>query len=88
MTQFSAPAGIGHNSVQIPHDGRLVDSGKFVKGAKFKARSFFRPTGMIVAMAAAGIIPDIHLVRNLACTATLRHKHDTRNGRPSARVAF
>lgn len=82
MAQFSAPAGIGHNSVQIPHNG------KFVKGAKFKARSFFRPTGMSVAMSAAGIIPDVHLVRDLVCTGLLRHKHDNRNIRPSARVAF
>ncbi len=81
MPKFSAP-GIGHNSVQIPHDG------KFVKGAKFKARSFFRPTGMSVAMADAGIIPDVHLVRELTYAATLRHKHDNRNIRPSARVAF
>lgn len=87
MPKFSAP-GIGHNSVQIPHDGVLANNGKFVKGAKFKARSFFRPTGMSVAMADAGIIPDVHLVRDLACTATLRHKHDNRNIRPSARVAF
>lgn len=81
MSKFSSPAQIGHNSVQIPHNG------KFVKGASFKARSFFRPTGMSVAMTDAGLIPNGHMVRELSCTAVLRHKNDNRNIRRSARVA-
>ena len=74
---------IGHNSIQIPHDGKLT-----VNGARFKASSFFRPTVMSVAMAEAGLIPDVHLVRDLSATARLRHRHDNRNQRPSAHVAF
>lgn len=73
---------VGHNSVQIPHDG------VYVVGAKVKASSFDRPTTMSVAMAEAGIIPDVHLVRDLAATARVRHRNDTRNVRRSAFVAF
>lgn len=80
MPKFSQPAGVDHDST-YPH-------GKTVKGAKFKARSFFRPTGMSVPLAAAGVIPDVHLVRDLSCTGLLRHKRDNRNIRPSTRVAF
>lgn len=59
-----------------------------IKGAKFKAKTFFRPTTMSAALSAAGVIPDVHLVRDFSCTGLLRHKHDNRNIRPSARVAF
>lgn len=55
--------GIGHNSVQIPHDGKLV------AGATHgKKRHMFRPTEMSLAMAAAGIIPGSHLVSEMAVT--------------------
>lgn len=87
MAQFSNPAQIGHNSVQIPHDGKLV-AAQTVDGAKFKAASFFRPTGMSLAMADAGVIPAPHMIRDMTNTALLRHKRDNLNIRPSVRVAF
>lgn len=59
-----------------------------LNGARFKASSFFRPTTMSIAMAEAGLIPDVHLVRDLSATARLRHRYDNRNQRPSAHVAF
>lgn len=59
-----------------------------VAGAKFKASSFFRPTGMGDAMAKAGIIPAAHIVRDFSKTALLRHHHDRMDARPSVRVAF
>ena len=59
-----------------------------VNGAKFTAKSFFRPTTMSIAMAEAGLIPAGHLVRELASTAVVRHQHDNRNIRPSLRIAF
>ena len=65
---------IGHNSVQIPHDGRFQGQ-KTHKGASFKkARftTFFRGTTMSQAMAAAGLIPDVHLVQEASNTGILR----------------
>ena len=88
MAQFSNPAQIGHNSVQIPHNGVLVKAGQVIEGAKFKAASFFRPTGMSLAMADAGVIPAPHMIRDMTNTALLRHKRDNLNIRPSVRVAF
>jgi hypothetical protein len=62
-----------------------------VPGATFKAlkaSSFFRPTVMSQAMADAGLIPAPHVIRDMTNTATLRHKRDNLNIRPSVRVAF
>lgn len=69
-----------------------------IAGAKFKAASFFRPTAMSAAMAAAGIIPAAHLIRDFKNTGILRHKNDARQHadpvirahglRPSVQVAF
>jgi len=59
-----------------------------VDGAKFKGSSFFRPTTMSVALAEAGAIPDVHLVRDLCATARVRHRNDNLNIRRSAFVAF
>lgn len=59
-----------------------------IAGAPVKASSFDRPTTLSVAMAKAGIIPDVHLVRDLAATARVRHRNDTHNQRRSAYVAF
>lgn len=63
------------------HNLRKVD------GTTFK-RSSFVPTAMSVAMAAAGIIPDVHLVRQNAITASLRNRNDNYNQRPSVHVTF
>jgi len=63
-------------------------SNNTVPGAKFTPRSVFRPTGMSVAMAAGGVIPGHHMVRELSCTARLRHRNDTKNTRQSAYVSF
>lgn len=82
---------IGHNSVQVPHDGKLqavTPAGKIIPGAKFKAHSFFRPAAMSVALNNAGIIPGTHVVRDFPCTALLRHRSDKLNLRPSVNVAF
>ncbi len=59
-----------------------------IKGAQFKARSFFRPTVMSAAMAEGGVIPGTHVIREMANSALLRHKNDNRDERPSVRVAF
>lgn len=59
-----------------------------VKGAKFKAASFFRPTGMSLAMRDAGMIPAAHLIRDFKNTGILRHKNDVHGLRPSVQVAF
>lgn len=61
-----------------------------INGAQFRPKkvSFFRPTAMSVAMAACGIIPAPHLVRELADMALVRQKHDNLNLRPSVRIAF
>ena len=59
-----------------------------IPGAVHKGRSFFRPTTMSVAMAAAGLIPDVHLVRDNVATARVRHRNDNRNQRSSAVIAL
>ena len=61
-----------------------------VQGANFKAKktTYFRGTSMSVAMAAAGIIPAPHLIRENAVEAVVRNKHDNLNQRPSARIAL
>lgn len=62
-----------------------------VPGATFKAlkaSSFFRPTGMSLAMADAGVIPAPHMIRDMVNTALLRHKRDNLNIRRPVRVAF
>ena len=63
-----------------------------IPGAKFKAapnhHAFFRPTGMSLAMARAAIIPDSHLVKELAALAVVRQRHDRSNERPSVQLAF
>lgn len=61
---------------------------QLVAGAKFKASTFFRPTGMSVAMSKSSIIPGVHLVRDFSKTCLLRHKDDRFNARPSVNVAF
>lgn len=78
---------IGHNSVQVPHDGKA----QFHKGANFKKvrfSTFFRPTGVSVALRDAGIIPDVHLVQDARNTGVLRHKRDKDNAERSVRVSF
>lgn len=81
---------IGHNSVQIPHDGKIVGGAKFKAGGfeKPKPKSFFRGTTMSIAMAEAGIIPAAHIIAETANTARVRHRNDNKNQRPSAHVAF
>ena len=59
-----------------------------LNGAKFTAKSFFRPTVMSQAMADAGLIPAPHIIKDRANTAILRNKHDNLNIRPSAHVTF
>jgi hypothetical protein len=60
-----------------------------VPGAVFnKKHSIFRPTAMSVAMAKAGIIPDAHLVKDMADTVLVRQRNDTKNLRPSIQIAF
>jgi hypothetical protein len=64
---------------------------QLVKGAEFSAKkkvAFFRPTTMSIAMAAAGIIPAPHLVREFADMALIRSQNDTKNLRPSISLAF
>ncbi len=80
MAQFSSPVQIGHNSIQTPHDGKLV------KGAEFKPASFACPTGMSVAMAKAGSIPGEHMIMVPGAIATLRHKKDFNNVNPSITI--
>lgn len=53
-----------------------------------KAAVFYRPTAMSIAMAAAGIIPGTHLIRDFRNTALVRHHHDRANIQPSTQVAF
>lgn len=72
---------IGHNSVQIPHDGRRVEGAKFTK-------NFFRPTTMSVAMAEAGIIPAPHIIQDQKNTAVVRNRNDNFNQRPSIRLVL
>lgn len=70
-----------------------------IKGAKFaavkmakpvagklKPRTFFRPTTMSVALADAGVIPDVHLVSQLCAFGYFKQKNDTENVRRSAFV--
>lgn len=62
-----------------------------IPGTKFKEVKktfFFRPTQLSVAMAKAHIIPDSHLVKELASLALVRQKNDTMNIRPSVQLAF
>ena len=79
---------IGHNSIMIPHDGKLGSPDRLVAGAKFTKRSFFRPTGMSVALSEVGAIPDVHLMKENRCGAWLRHRNDEFNQRPSVYVAL
>lgn len=80
MLKFGMPS-IGHNSVQIPHDGKLV------QGATFK-KKVFRPTAMSLALAKVGLIPGAHIIDELARTAVVRNRNDNYNERPSVRIAL
>ena len=39
-------------------------------------------------MAKAGLIPDVHLTKELSTTAVVRNRNDNFNQRPSVQVAF
>lgn len=71
--------------VRVPAGAKVPGE---VVGARFRARSFFRPTLMSVALAEAGVIPGTHMVKQLANTAILKHKADRLGVRPSVHVAF
>jgi hypothetical protein len=66
----------------------VTGANKTVRGATFKASSFFRPTAMSAAMSNSGLIPAPHLIKDLRNTGLLRHKSDTNNLRASVHVAF
>jgi hypothetical protein len=58
----------------------------FIGGARVKGGAFFRPTTMSLAMKKAGLIPDVHLVKDNKALAILRNRNDNLNQRPSIRV--
>lgn len=65
---------------------KLVNGATF--GGKRRPSSFFCPTAMSMAMAKAGIIPDVHLVQENSVTVTVRSRNDTRNLRKSVSLAL
>jgi hypothetical protein len=74
-----------HRFVRAPKSAVIPGE---VKGARFRAQSFFRPTQMSLALASCGVIPGTHMVKQLANTAILKHKNDRLGLRPSVQVAF
>lgn len=60
-----------------------------VPGTTFHSHAnLFRPTALSVAMAAAGMIPDVHLIGDKAATATIRNRNDNRNQRNSVKIVL
>ena len=57
-------------------------------GTTVRGSSLFRPTVMSIAMADAGVTPEIHLVCDLSATAIVRHRNDNLNQRNSDTLAF